>query len=500
MITTNIHTYFVFIERLAVISYFKRAATPKPHYILLSFFRVNAAYQSVILILFFIALRIPFFLADIPLLIPELSWMLVGEQMSRGFLLYRDIWDNVSPLSGMVYWGVDSLFGRSQLVYQLAAMGLGVFQVLYFDNLLRSRDIYAERNYIPGLLYTLYLTISFDLSTLSPMLLSSSVLLLAIGSMVRILHRRQVSSEVFEMGVYIGLATLFYLPAALFVFWASICLLLFTGASLRDHLLGLFGTLFPLSLVLLYFYLVDGVESLNRNLLTSVFSVRQYELNDFASLILSLFVPLLVGLAGFLRIFRIRTTTFQANVQQVMAIWFIVGVVTIPLMQFLAPMQFIFLIPAAVFFSYYYYQSFRSKWVAELLFFGAFGMIVSIFYLGIFNWLPNTPYSRLENLRAKPALLPAEINGKKIVVFGEEEGEYLTNVTATPYLNWDLSSYDLLNLDQFESVIHVYDNFTKDPPDYVIDKVGLMPKLFARVPALQKQYQKTQWEGIYKRR
>lgn len=420
--------------------------------------------------------------------------------MSRGFLLYRDIWDNVSPLSGLVYWGLDSLFGRSQLVYQLAATALGIFQVLYFDYLLRSRDIYSERNYIPGLLYAVYLTISFDLSTLSPMLMASSVLLLAIGSMIRILHRRQVSGEVFELGFYIGLATLFYLPAALFIFWVSICLPLFTGASLRDHLLGFFGTLFPLSLLLLYFYLVDGVESLNRNLLSSVFSVRQYELNDFASLVLSLFVPFLIGLGGFLSIFRIRTTTFQANVQQIMAIWFIIAVTTIPLMQYLAPMQFIFFIPPAVFFSYYYYQSFYSGWLAELLFLVTFGAVVSIFYLGIFNWLPDTSYSKLENLRAKPALLPAEINGKKIVVFGEEEGEYLTNVTATPYLNWDLSSYDLLNLDQFESVIHVYDNFTKDPPEYIIDKVGLMPKLFTRVPALQKKYQKTQWEGIYKRR
>ena len=467
---------------------------------MLSFFRVNAPYQALILALLYIALRIPLLLSDTPLLIPELSWILVGEQMSRGFLLFRDIWDNVSPISGMVYWGLDSLFGRSQFVYQIAATLLGVFQILYFDYILRSKDVFAERSYIPGLLYAVFLTISFDLSTLSPMLMASSLLLLSLGAIIRILSRRQVGSEVFEMGFYIGLAALFYLPAGFFAFWAASCLLLFTGATAREHLLGFFGTLFPLSMVLLYFYLIDGIESLNRNLLASVFSVRQYELNDFASLFLSLFLPLLLGLLGFLRIFRLRSTTFQANMQQVMAIWFILCVLMIPLMQYLAPMQFVFFIPPAVFFSYYYFQSFKRRWLSELLFLLSFVAITGVYYLGVYDWIPNSSFSKLENLRTKEALLPAEIHQKKIVVFGEEEGEYLTNITATPYLNWDLASYDLLNLDQFDSVIHVYDNFTKDPPEYIIDKVGITPKLFGRIPALEKKYTKTEWEGIYKRR
>jgi hypothetical protein len=106
---------------------------------------------------------------------------------------------------------------------------------------------------------------------------------------------------------------------------------------------------------------------------------------------------------------------------------------------------------------------------------------------------------KLENLRSKTASLPAEIRNKRILVLGQHAGEYTENFSATPYLNWDLSSYDLRNLDHFDSVIHVYDNFRKDPPDYVIDKVNLMPKLLSRVPALQSQYKLSQWKGIYQK-
>ncbi|GAB2796683.1 hypothetical protein GCM10027275_47550 [Rhabdobacter roseus] len=465
---------------------------------MLSFFRVNAAYQTLSLILFFLLLRVPFSWAQVPLLVPELSWMLVGEQMGRGFMLYRDIWDNVSPLSGLVYWSIDALFGRSQIAFQVAAAGISIFQILYFNYLMRARDVFPERNFIPGAIYALLLNISFDLSTLSPMLMATTFLLLAFGTLVKMLSRRQITNEVFEMGFYIGMATLFYLPASLFMIWGFLSLLFYSGATFRHHLLGFFGSVFPLLMVVLYFYLNEGIDSLNRNLLTSVFQVKQYNLNDFSSLLVSLLLPLVVGVLGFMRMFtHARFVNYQSRIQQIMAIWFIVAVLTIPLMQYLAPMQFVVFIPAAAFFISWYFQSFKQQWRAELLFLGVAGGILLIQYQGLMGWLPGVTLGRLENLRAKSALLPQEIQGKRILVLGEDEGEYINNITATPYLNWDLARYDLENLDNFDSVIHIYDNFRQDPPDYVIDKQNIMPTLFERVPILKKRYHSSPWKGIY---
>lgn len=467
---------------------------------MLSFFRVNASYQNFSLVLFFTLLRLPFVWSEVPLLIPELSWMLVGEQMNRGFLLYRDIWDNVSPLSGVVYWTIDSLFGRSQLAYQAAAFAVSVFQILYFNYVLRSKDVLPERSHVPGAIYALYLSMSFDLATLSPMLMSTSFLLLAFGVGVKMLERRLVTNEIFEMGFYIGIATLFYLPSALFMAWAFVTLLFYTGATLRQHVLGFFGSLFPLLMVMLFFYLNDGVENLNRNLLTSVFQVKQYALNDFSSLIISLLFPFMIGILGFMRMLTgSRLVNFQSRVQQSMALWFITAVLLIPLMQYLAPMQFVMFIPPAAFFSTYYFQSFKKRWIAEFIFIGVAGGILLINYQGLLSLDPTLSIGRLESLRAKSALLPEEIRMKRILVIGEDEGEYLNNYTATPYLNWDLARYDMGSLDNFDSVIHIYNNFSQDPPEYIIDKENVMPKLFIRVPALKKRYKPSPWKGIYQK-
>jgi hypothetical protein len=467
---------------------------------LLSFFRANATSQNISLLLFFMLLRLPFFWSEVPLLIPELSWMLVGEQMNRGFMLYRDVWDNVSPLSGMVYWAIDRLFGRSQLAYQAVAAAISIFQILYFNYIIRTRDVLPERSHVPGAIYAIFLTISFDLATLSPMLMAATFLLLAMGVVIKMLAQRQITNEIFEMGLYIGLATLFYLPAALFMVWAFVALIFYTGTTLRQHVLGFFGSIFPLLMVMLYFYLNDGVASLNRNLLTSVFQVRQYALNDFSSLFISLAIPLIVGGLGFMRMLTAtRLVNYQTRIQQMMAIWLIVSVLMIPLMQYLAPMQFVMFVPALAYFATYYFLSFKKRWLAELLFLSFVGGIVLIQYQGLLNLSPALSIGKLESLRAKPALLPDAIHHKRILVIGEDEGEYLNNFTATPYLNWDLARYDLKNLDNFDSVIHIYDNFRQDPPDYVIDKENVMPKLFIRLPALKKRYKPSPWKGIYEK-
>ena len=103
-----------------------------------------------------VLIRVPVYLVGLPELIPELQWMLVGEQINKGFVMYSEIWDNTAPLSALVYAGLDGLFGRSQTVYQLAALVVAAFQVIYFNVMINNRDIFAKRNYVPGLIYLLF--------------------------------------------------------------------------------------------------------------------------------------------------------------------------------------------------------------------------------------------------------------------------------------------------------------------------------------------------------
>ncbi len=468
---------------------------------MLSFFRVNAPYQYISLLLVLVLIRLPLLAKPLPLLIPELNWMLVGEQMRQGYMLYHDIWDSVSPLSALTYWALDTLFGRSHTAFQVTATIVSLFQIMYFNYVMSAREVFPERSFWPGLLYALFLNLSFDCTTLSPVLMATTFLLLAFGTLIRQLERRGATDEVFEAGFYIGIAALFYLPSALFILWLSVALLAFTGATFRQHSLSLFGFFFPVFLLLLYYYFNNSLDDLNRNLLASVFRVRQYGLSDFRALFVSLLVPITLAVLGFLRLVNPRTryVNFQQRCQQIMLFWAITAVVTIVLMPFLAPMLFLSFVPPMAFFAVIFFQNARKMWLAELSFTVVLGLMLLVFYQGAMGVLPGVEVGRLSSLWVKPSLLPGNIQGRKLLIIGEDLSAYLHNRPATPYLNWDLAKYDLKNLDNYESVISVYDHFRLDLPDYIIDREDIVTKLFQRVPALATHYQKTQTAGVFKR-
>jgi hypothetical protein len=64
-------------------------------------------------------LRLPYLISSEWLSIPELRWLLVGETLNEGDLLYVDILDDIGPLSAYVYSVLNFLFGRSQLAIQI---------------------------------------------------------------------------------------------------------------------------------------------------------------------------------------------------------------------------------------------------------------------------------------------------------------------------------------------------------------------------------------------
>ena len=467
---------------------------------MLTFFRVNAVYQIISLVIVLVFIRLPFLVTPLPLLIPELNWMIVGEQMSNGFLIYRDIWDNTSPLSAAVYWLITSIFGRSQAAFQFIAIFFSATQAVYFNYMTNTRQLFTERNYVPGLVYVLFLNLSFDLCTLTPTLMSTTFLLLALGTLIKQLERQGATDEIFELGFYLGLATLFYLPSAIFIVWAGASLVFFTGATFRQHSLMFLGFALPLLVTVLVFYFSDGLGDFNRNLLASVFRVRQYNFNDFQSLIVTLLTPFVLGILGLFQTFNYtRFINIQTRSQQIMVLWLVMAFISVSLMPFLAPMFFVVFVPPLAFFVTNYFLLFKKKfWIAELIFTVSAVVILFVFYQGNSS-ASGFKATRLENLRVRTALLPDYIVKKKIIVIGADAGEYKDNYLATPYLNWNLAKYDLENLDYYDSVISVLGHFRADPPDYIIDKKNVVPKLLKRVPQLAEKYRSTPQPGIYKR-
>lgn len=468
---------------------------------MLTFFRFNTLFHILSLLLLVILLKLPFLGDKLPILLPELEWMLVGEKIHDGSFLYKELWTNVGPLSAFIYWLIDLSFGRVQFAYEFIAILVVYFQALYFTFTCNTRQTYLEKNYAPGLVYILLMSLSFDMSKLSPVLMATTFLLFAFNKIVKQMERREgVSDEVFEIGLYIGIAVLFHQPSMVFILWSIACLVFFTNANLRQHFLALLGFAIPLFLVTLYFYFNDSIEEFKYNWFNGIFRIKQYSLEDFKSALLAITIPAVLSFFGFLRQSQAsRYNSYQQRTQQIMLIWAVVALLALFLSPNVAPMQFIIFVPCFAFFVTGFFLHFRGAFFPEIAFTLVFIAIIFMQYQGVTPFI-GKGFEQLSDMRIRPKSLPELMNGQKMLVIGERIDEYKLGKSATRYLNWDLSKIDLENPDNYESIINIFDSFKKDPPTIIIDKQNVVPKIFQRIPALAVDYKTTSIKGIYQRK
>jgi hypothetical protein len=464
---------------------------------LLQFFKANAFYQIFSLIFLLLLVRLPSFLFDVPLLIPELKWQLTGEQLAAGNLLYVDVLDNIGPFSGMIYGLVHYFVGRSTTAYHNLALILTAIQIFYFTLLVHKKSVFKERNYVPGLVLILFFSLSFDFYTLSPALMGNTFLLLAFGSFLSQIERNGASDDVFEIGVFIGIAFLFYPPLFIFFLWIMLALNLFTGAKIRQQFLVIFGLLLPILLVGIWYFIDGHFGNYYRFFLLQVFEKRQFILNDFKGLLVSFIIPLVIGVLGFFMVLgSSKYNNFQTRSQQVILLWFLAAILSIALMPFLAPMQFITFVVPLAYFAILYFANFKKIWIAELIFLFVFIAVLFINYQAFIPKFANVNLAKLDKLRISENKKDKDIENKKVLVLGNDLSPYIANKTATPYINWNLSKTEFVNIDNYENVINIIHNFDKDPPQIIFDQENLLEKVFQRIPKLAVKYKKIR-EGVF---
>ncbi len=465
---------------------------------MLQFFKVNAYYQIFSLIFLLILVWLPVFLYELPLLIPELKWLLAGEQLASGNLLYVDLIDDIGPFSGLTYALIHFFVGRSILAYHILAFIIIAIQVFYFTLLVHRKGLFKDRNYVPGLVLALYFCLSFDFYTLSPALMGNMFLLLAFSSFLNQIERFNESNEVFEIGVYLGVAFLFYPPLVIFFLWILVALNLFTGARIRQQFLAIFGLIFPIAIVGIWYFIDGNLSSFNQYFLLQVFEKRQFILNDFKGLISSFIFPIIIGVLGFFTVLGTsKYSNFQTRAQQIILLWFVAAILSIAFIPFLAPMQFIHFVVPLAYFAILYFANFKKTWIAELLFLGLFMVVLFINYQAFIPKLESISMSKLEKMRVKVSNENPEIINKKVFVMGNDLSPYILNKTATPYINWNLSKTDFSNINSYDNVIKIIENFEKDTPQYIFDQENLLEKVFLRIPNLGKKYVKIK-NGLYK--
>ncbi|WP_188500823.1 hypothetical protein [Pontibacter amylolyticus] len=451
------------------------------------------------LVLLFLAIRLPLLFLGIPATSSELLHMLVGERMAGGFAMYSDIYDTTAPLSAFVYWTIDVIAGRSYLSYRIVATLLLLFQAIMFNVTLNRHQVYAGKGYIPALLYLLMGSLTFEFDMLTPLLIGNTFLILSLPYIITISREGFENNRLFVGGFMVGLAALSYLPLAQFLLVAAFGVVLFASNTFRSFLLMLCGFAFPYAVLFTYYlYTNTASQFVEMHLLQS----WQFGINPLvppAHLALALALP-----AAILLLSLISTTSlpqrlvFQGKFQQLMTVWLVVSVLVLVTRHELSVGSFVVILPPIAYFGEFLFTSRIKKWILNLLFFILLGGVLLIRYrqpLGIASFV---------KIDDSQLLLPeggasGEVKGSSVLVLGDDLSYYEHNKLATPYLNWQLSQRHFGRLNEYQAVYDLYQNFRQETPEYIVDQVGLMPQLKHKLPSVFEGYAPTKTAAVYKK-
>ncbi|MCS7019225.1 MAG: DUF6427 family protein [Cytophagales bacterium] len=459
---------------------------------MLAIFRINDPLRLLLAAAIFLLLRLGwYYYTGLPATGNTLMLQLVGERMAEGKKMYVHIWENTPPLSAGVAWLMHLLFGRSLFAYQLFGAILVIVQAGIFNKLALRYNLYNEKNYLPALFYCLFTLVSFDTATLSPPLLAATPLLLMLSYLLQL--RDRVSNEgLFTIGVYAGIAILFYYPTVVFVFFALLASILLRSLSPRQLFIMVLGSLFVCLIITTYYYYYTGnIEELFQNYWLTLLLPERFLLAP-PLLILLLGVPSISLLLAVLKVYssNMYFINFQQTVHNIMLLWLLLVVAAV----FLSAGGFsgnavVLLAPPYAFFITHYFLLLPKKWVVEAT------AVLLMLALPTVGWLALSQAAKLPDslkysyvLPQKPLPLPKE--AQRILVLDNRWQYYYGRQQATPYLRPELAVAHLQQLDKYAIAQAVYLNIVADMPDLIIAQTatGSEMHLFKRLPVLQQWY------------
>jgi hypothetical protein len=426
--------------------------------------------------------------------------MLIGERMNDGAMLYVDIWDDIAPLSALIYKGINFAVGRSLLTIQILGLIVFFFQIFYINFIALRHKMYNENNYLPALFYGILGLVPFNMMTLSPVLMGMTFILFSINNLLtHVESRNKTDANLINIGLFTGIAMLFYLPFAFAIFIHAIILLFFTNTLKRRYLLLLYGLIMPVAIAWVYYVWNDQTSGFYHNYLFALFRTHPESILGLKTiLVISGLTILLYAISSFKILSGFGFNIFQVRIQKTMFFASMVFLGIWLLYSDRGGYTLVIFIPWAAFFLTHFFLSIRHKLKRELSFL-AYLLTIMILYLGTtFNLSLISAQVDYSSVLVRQLDQNLPYKDKKVLVLGPDIEPYLHAKVSTPYFNWSLSRNQLEGLNYYDNLEEIDRNIRGDMPDYIIDQVGLAARLFEKIPILGSEFVLI-GNGIYKR-
>ena len=127
-----------------------------------------------------------------------------------------------------------SWLGTNLLVQYIVAILLVLIQAFYFNYIVNKHELLGKVSYVPALVYALFMSVCKAYLMLHPLLFCNFFILIAVHKMLGTYRKDEAFGNIFDAGLYISIASLFYFPAIVLFPLVWVCLLVIRpGVSVR---------------------------------------------------------------------------------------------------------------------------------------------------------------------------------------------------------------------------------------------------------------------------
>ncbi len=455
---------------------------------MLNFFRVNDPFRLIGIGIYLLLLTAIYFLVNpFPITSAQLTWLILGERVGDGFLLYKDIIDDTGPLAAGFFMAMDLIFGRSLVAYEWVGRLLILFQILYWNSILIKFRAFEENTYLPAIIMAALFHFSFDMLSLSPALLASCFLILALGQLFsQTVLQKEGSESTLLIGLYAGIATGFQPNYLLFLPYLIFTGIAISGFSFRQLMLSLIGYFLPLILIVVFYFWTEGLIEAIEIWPLSFFSEKYYYQSSLDWLILGSFPILLAAVGYFVSTAFKGSTINQQKQRQLVILWMLFSAFEFVFIKRQGAFQLVIFIPVLTYLITQFYLYFKSGIIANLSF------LLLILAFPIVSWWYWQQKSQGDYF-VKPSTNQPE---KSLMVLGNDLSYFQNSNLGGPFLNYNLSRVYLNQERGLPEKARIFQMLQVQKSEVVLDPNGEFKRLLRQFPALESNYTETK-PGVF---
>ena len=291
---------------------------------------------------------------------------------------FRSIEPDTEPAMPF-YEMLRNIFGIFPHFAEVFAILLLTIEAIYLNRIIIDTALYQKHSWLPALFFVVLMSAQPHLLLLHPIHPAGLFIMIAMSKITGLHKNEGTRSALFDSGLLIGVASLFYYPSLVLFFWVVASYFTFRTFNWKEFLVIWIGGGIPYLFLFVYFFWTDQIVKFfpfpfNFHFDTSLISHSHSVYLVWIGLLLVLMLVSVARLYGNTAIFNVRQRKTAISF-----IWFIAASFIVLFLH--EPYHMAFAISAVVF-SALLAQLFLSMqgWVAETLFAAIAGMIIYLHY------------------------------------------------------------------------------------------------------------------------